>query len=56
MSEDHIRCCNCDKKIPIGEVYPTYNHPEAPPICFDCLPREIKKELEEKKDEEANHE
>lgn len=48
MSEDHIRCCNCDKKISIGKAYPAYNHPEAPPVCFDCLPEEIKKELEEK--------
>lgn len=51
MSKDHIRCCNCDKKIPIGEAYPAYNHPEAPPVCFDCLPEKIKKELEEKKEE-----
>ena len=49
VSEVHIRCCGCDKKIPIGEAYPSYNHPEAPPVCFDCLPGEIKKELEEKR-------
>ena len=46
MSQDYIRCCNCDKKISVGEAYPAYNHPEAPPVCFDCLPEEIKKELD----------
>jgi len=40
-----VKCCNCEKSIPIGEAYPAYNHPEAPPVCFDCLPEEIKKEL-----------
>jgi len=45
MSEIRIKCCNCGKEISIGEAYPAYNHPEAPPVCFDCLPEEVKKAL-----------
>jgi len=41
----YIRCCSCGKKIPVGGAYPAYNHPEAPPVCFDCLPENAKKIL-----------
>lgn len=36
-------CAGCGKKT--TEVYPSYNHPEADPCCFDCLPNEVKKQL-----------
>ena len=36
-------CCECGKET--TEVYPAYNHPEAPPICFDCLSDEEKEQL-----------
>lgn len=42
-------CSGCNKQIKNGEAFPAYNHPEAPPVCFDCLPEEIKKELTRKK-------
>jgi len=35
-------CCECGKET--TEVYPAYNHPEAPPICFDCLSDEEKEQ------------
>jgi len=40
---DWVTCRNCGKKT--ADVYPAYNHPEAPPVCFDCLPEKVKKEL-----------
>jgi len=45
MIEHMIKCCNCGKKISLGEAYLAYNHPEAPPVCFDCLPEEVKESL-----------
>jgi len=49
MSKLQIKCCNCGKKISMGEAYPAYNHPEAPPICFNCLPEEVKETLQKHK-------
>ena len=54
FEEENIRCSGCGRWVLIHSVYPSYNHPEAPPVCFDCLPDEIKKQLEEKINNEEN--
>ena len=36
-------CFGCGKIT--TEVFPSYNHPEAPPCCFDCLPKDVKRQL-----------
>ena len=41
-------CGGCEKEKRDEEAYPAYNHPEAPPICFDCLPEDVKKRLSKK--------
>ena len=45
FKEEKIKCSSCEKWVSIHSVYPAYNHPEAPPVCFDCLPDEVKEAL-----------
>ena len=54
FAKENIKCSGCERWVSIHSVYPAYNHPEAPPVCFDCLPDEIKKQLEERINNEEN--
>ena len=47
FKEENIKCSGCERWVSIHSVYPAYNHPEAPPVCFNCLPKEVKKQLGE---------
>ena len=48
-----IHCCDCRKEILASEAHPAFNHPEAPPVCFDCLPDEAKEILEKQRKEDG---
>ena len=54
FKEENVKCSSCERWVSIRSVYPAYNHPEAPPVCFDCLPDESKKQLEERINNEEN--
>jgi hypothetical protein len=34
-------CVECGRVIAFGDAHPASNHPEAPPICGDCMEDEI---------------
>ena len=43
-----MKCNKCGKSIPKGQEHPETNHPEANPICYDCIPEDAKKRMSEK--------